>query len=1473
VSGRPSDPPAQSGNRSGAPDGRPIWYEVADALWLAGQQLAAARSAEQDEPVARAAQDLAPRERPPASAAPVNGTAPLSRPVPPGAQDPGTHPAEGNGDARARSRPVRSVHSPEPLRPAPPTWSSAPHPGGDPFAGVTPLPGQRHITQALRPFKRLVESHHGEKELDDEETADRAARDDLWWPVFHPVRERWLDLDLVVDDGRFASLHRPLVHRFVDSVLAVGAFRVIRVHLLNTDVPEPDLLTLRSTDPAGPEVPATDLAGLGPRDRLILTLTDGVGDAWHSTAAQQVLAGWGHLSPVAIVHLLPRRHWRRTGLVTRPARLRTPAAAVANRRYRTLHSGSAAAAPTGLPIPLVEMDAGQLSGWARFITASSPGWYGAVVDYAARTVEQAGTGNDLGDDEQELTAAAQVRRFRAAASPTVFALAVHLAAAPLNVPVMRLVQHTMLPGSKPADLSELVGSGLLQRVGPGIEVAHQVTYDYCPGVRAELLAAGRRSDTTKVLMTVADHVGDRVRVLRELRDMVMAPHLAEVPALTPDTVPFAEPTLHALRALAGPYLQPAQDLHAALLDATSRTADDAKTTERNHQSILTQDRPEETAHVGINEPMQTLNNYRSAEEQADATTHTPFTGVGVTIRTIPAAAERGPSDPPPVWGNVPPQNRTFTGREELLEELHRRLSQGTTAVLPEALHGMGGVGKSQIAIEYVYRHIQDYDLIWWIPAERPGQIQQGLAELATQLGLPVSQEVNVAVPAVLEALRLGRPYRDWLLVFDNAEQLDEVRDFFPTNGSGKILVTSRNHAWTSVAGSLEVDVFAREESKDLLRLRGPELADLEADELAQILGDLPLAIEQAAVWLAETGMPVAEYLHLFREKHDQAAELLHDAAPFAYELPVAAAWNVSLDQLRTSDPAALQLLQVCAFFAPEPISRRLLSGPRNVEGPPELMEALADPVKLGRAIRAINQYALAKISHRDNTIMLHRLVQRVLVGQMTPQEAAELRHCGHQLLAKGDPNAPDISMHWQQYADLLPHVLYSDLVDCDDAWARQLVLNQIDFLFQWGDHQGFLTLAQKTVDTWTEKLGEDHEQTLSAGLHLGRALRLHGQFTEAYEHHVRVRDVLAANHGMEDERTLEAQRFVGGDLRYLGEFGQALELDRQCFEIVQRRFGRDDPTTLQQAHLYAVDLRLTGDAEQARQLDRDTYQRLVALLGEDHVNTLGSLAGVAVDEMECGNFLEARKLLWQHTQRVEKVYGVSSPGLAEGFNTLSVMERKAGNHQRALELSVQALTLYQGRYGPGHPGSIAAALNHAVNLRQMGKLAESIPLAQETIQRYHAMFGPRHPNTPTANVNLAVALRLDGRLTEARELDETALAILTEVLGPDHPRSIVCSINLASDLFALGDFQNALELDRQSLERVRRVMGEDHPTALACALNHALDLRAVGEETEAETRFAETTARLRRILGDSHPATISAHQSIRADCDIYPIPV
>jgi tetratricopeptide (TPR) repeat protein len=825
---------------------------------------------------------------------------------------------------------------------------------------------------------------------------------------------------------------------------------------------------------------------------------------------------------------------------------------------------------------------------------------------------------------------------------------------------------------------------------------------------------------------------------------------------------------------------------------------------------------------------------------------------------------------PVVWGDIPPKNLLFTGRTEVLDQLSARLSDGgATVVLPAALHGMGGIGKTQIAVEYIYRHLDDYDIVWWIQAAQTSQVRKALAELAQQLGLAGSSEVHTAVPAVREALRRGEPYSQWLLVFDAAESVETIKEYFPANGPGQILITSRNPEWAEVANPLEITVFRREESIALLRKRGPDISDQEADALAEKLGDLPLAVEQAAAWRAETGMPISEYLTLFDEK---VAEILSTSAPTGYEMPVAAAWNVSFDVLEKRNPAAHQLLQVCAFFAPEPITRSLFNGVRVIPMSKELGAALRDPMQLGRAIRDINRYSLAKIDYRTNTLQLHRLVQVVLRNRMSAEMREEWQHVAHALLANLDPNEPKSSDWWPRYQDIWPHIFSSDPVKCDDAWVRQLVINLMQFLYFWGDHSEAAALAARALERWREVLGDTDLQVLEASSYLGLYLWAIGRYSEAAELNARTLEARIAVSGENSEETIIAELRVAVDVRSAGDFMGARELNERIYEKARALYGDDDPIALQTAHDLAVSIRLCGDYRRAFELDQHTSERRAEVLGYNSVDTLNTQSGMYIDRRELGDYKRARDEHEKIARRVRELLGDDKVDTLRRLGYLAVARRKAGDHDGAIELSRSVIELFRRRYGDDHPNAMACAVGYSIDLRQMKDLEAAVALGEETYDRYRANLGERHPHTMAAAVDLAVSLRLRGDAVEARQLNERSLEELRIGLGPDHPYAIVCAIDLAGDLAALNEHEAALSMGMEALERARRVLGENHPTSLAASLNVALDLMAVGRETEAATLYAQTVEEYRHALGDTHPATLDAIQQHRANCDIDPLP-
>ncbi|SFS77539.1 FxSxx-COOH system tetratricopeptide repeat protein [Saccharopolyspora flava] len=829
-------------------------------------------------------------------------------------------------------------------------------------------------------------------------------------------------------------------------------------------------------------------------------------------------------------------------------------------------------------------------------------------------------------------------------------------------------------------------------------------------------------------------------------------------------------------------------------------------------------------------------------------------------------ANGGPSsDQPTVWGGeIPLRNPGFVGRAQLLEQLRTQLAEpGTTAVLPEALHGLGGVGKTQTVVEYIYRHAGDYDLIWWITAERLTQIRASFVELARHMGLPQASTAEATVSAVVDALRRRTPFSRWLLVFDNADRPEDLRSFIPAVG-GHVIVTSRNPEWSGIARTVEVDLFTRQESEELLRKRDDAIDDAEADLLAEALGDLPLAIEQASAWRAQTGMPVSEYVDLLNAGRN---ELLESVESNSTDLPVAAVWNVTLSRLRNEHPAALQLLQICAFFGPEPISRDYFSHARGIPVPDELREALMDPIKLNRAIREFSRYSLAKIDHRRNTLQLHRLVQTVLRNQVPAEEHEDMRHVVHLLLASGAPSDPTESENWPRYENMLPHFVQSEAARCDDEWVRRVSVHLVQYLLNIGDYEGARDLSGEAWRELTSKLGETHLDTLQMARQHGIALRRFGQLREGSELNQRTYDLLAEQVDADSEHLITMADVLATDHRVNGELAQELEIRQDIYSRARRLLGEEDPETLRYAFNYCGALRLAGSFSQARQLDDQTWRMRVDLLGAENVSTMSSLNALAIDVRESGHYAEAEQQQADALAKERRLFGDDHIVTRGGARSLAVAKLRTGHYEEARDLAVDCHERAVRRLGTVHEDSATTLMNVSTSHRKLGALARALELGERSADTLARANGPEHPFTLVTLTNVAVTQRLLGRADQARKLNQRLLSSFRSVFSEDHPFALVTATNLASDLAAEDNPEGALELNEDTHERLTRTLGADHPATLITAFNLSLDLASLGRNDESAILRSKTVKSLSDLLGPEHPDVQAATEGARLDAE------
>ncbi len=1336
--------------------------ELADALWLAEHM---------------------PRRRSSSSGTAMTG--PAIRPMRENA---------GSSDTRSPQGPLAGLHLTEPLGYAEESGGQVDRPAGrsSALAGVPAIPAiqaSATIARALRPLRIRVDglTH---SVIDEDATVRNIADSGLWLPELLPDPERWLDLVLIVDDSASMRFWQRTVAEFRELLIQLAAFRDIRTVIINTD--EDDVI---------PRL------GIPAERRLVLVLTDCVGRAWTKGSLLRSLEPVQRFGTVAILQMLPQRLWTGCGLSFAPVWLSRDPSGTAPVRVRDRRIGtdtrSSDRAGRGMPIPVLELDALWLGPWAAMLAGRTPGPIAGMAVFTrseAVPVQQ----------HERLSGYDRVALFRSVASPTALRLASYLAAAPLSLPVMRLVQHVMLPRSRSADLAEVFLSGLLRRVdhaGPGT-----MEFDFRPDVRRILLSGLRRAEAVRVYRLVSAYVDERLGSTPDF-PAVFGPFGPQPSGLISRvggslTDPFGAVAFTVLRSVGGQYKEIADKLAAA------------------------------------QQGLQVSSELRIADTES---------------RGGPAVPEQTTARPPALWRGVPPRNPNFTGRQDVLLAMRSQLSQaGITALVPIALRGMGGVGKTQAAIEYAHRFAADYDLICWVSGELPAQLRNELAAIAPDLKIPAGGDLDMALRAVCDALNRGKPYARWLLVVDNAGDPDALMRYLPQVG-GHILITSRNQKWGGYATTYQLGEFTREESISLIRLRGNNISEADAERLADRLGDLPIAVEQAAAWQAETGMPVQRYLTLLDQ---QMSTMLAENPPEGYNLSIVAAWTLAFEDLQGQSPEGAALVQLCSFLGPDPIPYALLWSFRHVVGlPRELESMLRDEFSLHRAVRQAGQRALLKVDPGRQTLTEHRLVQAVLRERLNPEQQAEMTKLVWRMLIAANPGRPDDQRNWDMLATINSHMGPTGFIDYDDRVARSVIIDQIRFLYNRGDSSSSRDLGEEVVRRWRNSPGAYDEQTLIACRLLGIARRELGLVKEALEINEDTLEKTRAVFGEQGENTLVTANSYACDLRVVGDYAAALELDETLYAQHRAVFGENEEATFRSAHNLAIDMRLNGRQRDAYDLDLENLRRRREVLGDQRWETWSSAGTLARDLRGLGDSAESARTLEEAIPRCGELLGPDHPEVVRMRMDYAATLRRLGRFDEAIRVAEACVDLNMSRLGERHSYTLSVMTTLAEVLRLVGETERALEIAGRVMAAAPATYGEQHSLVNTCEHNYAIALRAVNENEQAYELDQRVNTRFRELLGEHRRRTLSSDMSLARDLELVGDVTTAEDLLRRVSETSAQLRGARHPRTLFCAANLARLLRARGKEEEADDISSQTFPILTEILGTGHLELIMAQEA------------
>jgi class 3 adenylate cyclase/Tfp pilus assembly protein PilF len=754
-----------------------------------------------------------------------------------------------------------------------------------------------------------------------------------------------------------------------------------------------------------------------------------------------------------------------------------------------------------------------------------------------------------------------------------------------------------------------------------------------------------------------------------------------------------------------------------------------------------------------------------------------------------------PGTLPRIW-NVPhPRITNFTGRDRELAMLGEALASDQRAAAVQAMYGLGGIGKTQIAVEYAYRHAvdrDDYSITWWVRSEHLTTMVADYTGLAHALILPTASDPDPAITVAGVRTWLEQTGEPWLLVFDNANAPEDIRSYLPRAGTGDVVITSRNPGWNAVAQPIAVDALPVSDAVAFLRARTGR-DEAAAVDLVQELGRLPLALEQAAAYVTANRVSLSWYLASFREHHGR---MLERAKPHTdYPWTVATTWELAFKQLEEQVPVARDLLALCAFLDPDDIPLDVIvSGAGELPAP--LSRVLVDALERTEVVAVLHRYSLLNLID-EMSLSVHRLVQLVARDRLGRAEGARWATEAMEVILAAFPNDCNNTAHWTVCARLLPHGL--------------------------------------AVTRHAAELKAAPVQTAALLARIALYLHARGMFQEARGAHEQVVGILEAvlppDHP-DIATSLTNQAVVlhdMGDLR-----GARTRLER-ALAILESRLPSVHPdiaTTLNNLALVLQDL---GDVSGALTRLRRALAIREALLPPTHSDIATSLGSLAEVYRAQGDLTRARELQERALSILEAVLPADHLDIAAAHNNLGEVLRAKGDLAGAYARHRRALSIREAVLPPDHPDLAKSLNNLAAVLRAQGDLRGAREQLERALAIRERVLPPNHPHIASSLNNLAGVLYARGDLDGALAALLRALPIFQTQKLRDRERGVLLS--LATLARRLGRPGAALDLliACYLIDRYigHRELSFDLTAATALAKDLGLDERALTERISA----------------------------------------
>lgn len=777
----------------------------------------------------------------------------------------------------------------------------------------------------------------------------------------------------------------------------------------------------------------------------------------------------------------------------------------------------------------------------------------------------------------------------------------------------------------------------------------------------------------------------------------------------------------------------------------------------------------------------------------------PIQQVEKTVQqTKPAEVAR------PLFWNLPyRRNPFFTGRSAILKQLHETLTASKKAALTQlqAISGLGGIGKTQTAVEYAYRYRKDYQAVLWARADTAETLISDVVNIASLLGLSEKDEQDRS-RIVTAVKRWLQDARGWLLILDNVDDLALAHDFLPAQYGGHVLLTTREQVIGTLAPQIKIGEMTLKEGAFFLlrrvKLIAPDaLPDAIprqewefATAIVKMLAGLPLALDQAGAYIEETACGLAGYVKRYEKYQNALLKLRGNIVPYDHPEPVASTWSLSFQKVEQTSRAAAELLQLCAFLHPDGIPEEILTEGAAELGP-ILAPVAADLLQLDAAIGVLRRFSLlrrdedtkaggenAALEQRENdtpSLTIHRLVQTVLKDVM---DEATQRRWAERAVRAVSCTFPEVEFPlWNRCQRLLPQ-----------AQTCAELIKQFDFAFP--EAIGLLRRA-------TSYLGE-RGQYPQAGQLLQQALAI-------CEQHYGAEDLVAA----------EILDTLGANSFYQGDYQQA------------------------ERHIQ----RATDICEKAQEAGK--------------TKIIGMLNNLAAVYNEQGKYAQSEPILlraWLIAQETLPLEDATTTGV---LNNLGYLYYLQGRYAEAEPYYQRVLAIRERSREPDDP-EIAVCLNNLAALyRVQGKYMEAEQFFQRVLAVREKVLGPQHPDVATSLNNLAIVYLLLSRYAEAEHLMHRAMSIRKQAFGVEHP-------DVADTLHALGrlyyaqqQYSQAEDLFTQALAIRKKALGNEHPNVAQSLHNLAMLYSDQGLYERAKPLLEQALEIRKKTQGTEHPDTVS----------------